>query len=43
MVDKLTGHFSGSLFLTDNDHDVMKNCCNNCDELKQELQETLGE
>jgi len=40
----LTGDFSGSLFLTDNDQDVIKkNCSNNCDKLKQELQENLGE
>jgi hypothetical protein len=30
-------------FLTDNGQDVTKICYNNCDTLKRELQETLGE
>jgi len=43
MADKLTWDFSGSLFLTDNDEDVKKKCCVNCDKLKRKLQENLGE
>jgi hypothetical protein len=43
MADKLVGDYSGSLFLTDNRQDMIKNCCNNCDKLERELQEILDE
>jgi len=43
MADKSAGDFSGSLFLTDNDQDVITNCRNHCDKLKREFQETFDD
>jgi hypothetical protein len=43
MADKSAGDFSGSLFLTDNGHDVIKSCRNDCHKLKREFQETLDD
>jgi hypothetical protein len=43
MATKSVRNCSGSLFLAVNDQDVIKICCNNCNKLRQELQETLEE
>ena len=42
-VDRSGSDCSSSLFLTGIRQDILKNCCSNCDKLKQELQETLDE